>query len=411
VSATAVGTRPGRAALDAARRAAWTQAFRAWGTSRVLVWAAGLTALLVFGAHAGPHDPLHATTPFGGLGDKLVAPVARWDSVWYLLIADHGYVSTRATQFFPLYPLTARAAGIPFGSSLVGGLAVSLASLLAALYLLQRLAARELGAASATRTTLLLAYFPAAVFLSAVYTEGLFLALSIGAVYAARTGRWTLAGLAGGLAAMTRPSGLLVVVPLLLLYLYGPRDDRLAPAAAPGRLRPRYQLAPDVAWLLAVPAGLACYLAYLWAKFGDPFVLAGQGAAWGRNFTLPFVTVWHAAQLAGSGALQVFHGRPPDNIYEFGFFCFACIATVGAFRRLPVAYGAYAAIGLAFIVSFPVAGERLVEVSRYMMPLFPILMWLAVWSSERRLFKWIFVAFALLMILNSARFATWHFGA
>jgi hypothetical protein len=43
-----------------------------------------------------------------------------------------------------------------------------------------------------------------------------------------------------------------------------------------------------------------------------------------------------------------------------------------------------------------------------MAPLFPILMWLAVWSSERRLFRPVLVAFGLLMVLNSVRFATWH---
>jgi hypothetical protein len=43
--------------------------------------------------------------------------------------------------------------------------------------------------------------------------------------------------------------------------------------------------------------------------------------------------------------------------------------------------------------------------------LFPILMWLALWSSERRLYRWVLAGSALLMVINSARFATWHFVA
>lgn len=406
----AVGIRGRRAALDAAARGAIRDATWAWAVSRALCWGAGIAAVLAFGAHAGPHDPLGATAPFGSFGDTLVAPAARWDSVWYLLIADHGYVSQRATEFYPVYPLAARALGWVLGSSLVGGIVVSLGSLLAALYLLERLAARELGADNGRRTMLLLAFFPTSVFLSAVYTEGLFLALGIGALYAARSGRWAWASAAAGLATITRPTGLLLIVPLALLYLYGPRDDRSEPSRAAG-WRPRHRLRPDALWLLAIPAALGAYLVYLSQKFGDPFVVLAQGSAWHQTFTLPFVSVWHAAKLAGSGALEVLHGRPPNDVFEFGAFLFACVGTIGALRRLPVAYGAYAAVGIVFIASFPIRGESLSSFSRYMLPLFPILMWLAAWSSERRLFRWVLVAFGLLMMVNAARFATWRFVA
>jgi hypothetical protein len=378
--------------------------------SRALCWGAGIAAVLAFGAHAGPHDPLGATAPFGSFGDTLVAPAARWDSVWYLLIADHGYVTERASEFYPLYPLAARVLGWVFGSSLVGGIVVSLASLLAALYLLERLAARELGAGNGRRTMLLLAFFPTSVFLSAVYTEGLFLALGVGAVYAARTGRWAWAGAAAALATVTRPTGLLLIVPLGLLYLYGPRDDRPEPPGARG-WRPRHRVRPDLLWLLAIPAALGAYLVYLGEKFGDPFIVGGQSAAWQRDFTFPLVTVYRAAKLAATGALDVFKGRPPNDIFEFGVLVFACIATVGVLRRLPIAYGAYCVVGLVFTVSYPVSGESLSGLSRYAMPLFPILMWLAAWSSERRLFRWVLVAFGLLMMVNAARFATWRFVA
>lgn len=399
-----------RAAHEVARRGTIRDAARAWAVSRLLSWVAGLAAVLAFGADAGPHDPLGLTSPFGATANDLVGPGARWDSTWYLLIADHGYPTPQTTEFYPLYPLGARLAGAAFGSSLIGGLIVSLGALLAALYLLQRLAERELGPERARRTMLLLAFFPTSVFFSAVYTESLFLALSIGAVYAARTGRWALAGAAGGLAAVTRPTGLLVLVPLLLLYLYGPRDDR--PARPPTRgLRPRHPLAPDLLWLLAVPAALGAYMAYAGASFGDPLVVVQQGDAWQQSFTFPLVTVWHAAGLALSGAAEVLRGNPPNDVYEFGFFLFACAAAIGALRRLPVAYGAYAAVGVIFIVSFPIRGESLSSFSRYMTPLFPILMWLAAWSSERRVFRWVLVAFGALMIVNSARFAAWRFVA
>jgi mannosyltransferase PIG-V len=342
--------------------------------------------------------------------DTLLAPAARWDSVWYLRIADHGYLEPSYTNFFPLFPLLARAAGTPVASSLLGGLLVSLVSLLVGLYLLHKLTALELGDEYARRTVLLTAFFPTALFFSAVYPEGLLLALSVGAFYAARTGRWAWAGAAGGLAAMTRPQGVLVLVPLLLLYLYGPRGDR---ADAPSRsgLRPRYALSSDVLWLLAVPAGLAVHMAYLGLVFDDPLALFRHKGPWHQEFTFPLVTLWRATEAAVSGFSGVFHGQPPDDVWEFGAVCFACVCTVGALRRLPLAYGAYAATGIVLLLSYPTYGIHPASFSRFMTPLFPILMWLAVWSSERRLFKPILVAFALLMVVNSARFATWHWVA
>jgi hypothetical protein len=123
------------------------------------------------------------------------------------------------------------------------------------------------------------------------------------------------------------------------------------------------------------------------------------------------VTAWRSAGLALDGASQIFHGRPPDNVYEFGFMCLACVATVGALRRLPLAYGAYCAVGILFLLSFPTDGSGLTGFSRYMAPLFPILMWLAAWSSERRVFRWVLILFAAAMVVQSARFATWHFVA
>ena len=56
-------------------------------------------------------------------------------------------------------------------------------------------------------------------FFSAVYTESLFLALSAGCFYLARRERWVWAGVLGGLAAATRSIGVLLVVPLAVLYL------------------------------------------------------------------------------------------------------------------------------------------------------------------------------------------------
>src|SRR4029077_2699644 len=73
---------------------------------------------------------------------------------------------------------------------------------------------------------LLTAFAPMAFFLSAVYSESLFLALSVGLFWSARKGRWAIAGALGALAGATRSVGVVLILPAVVLYLYGPREDR-----------------------------------------------------------------------------------------------------------------------------------------------------------------------------------------
>src|SRR5436305_12180515 len=83
----------------AALRLAW----RATWATRLLVWAAGVGALLAWGTSGreADFDPAGLTSPFGAVGDLLAGPAARWDSTWYLAIADSGYGDPDRAAFFP----------------------------------------------------------------------------------------------------------------------------------------------------------------------------------------------------------------------------------------------------------------------------------------------------------------------
>src|SRR5436305_1609284 len=82
------------ASSEAARRAgALRLVLHAVWLSRALVWVAGVGAFAAWGSspRAPGFDPEGLVRPFGGLGNALVAPGARWDAVWYLSIARDGY--------------------------------------------------------------------------------------------------------------------------------------------------------------------------------------------------------------------------------------------------------------------------------------------------------------------------------
>ncbi len=358
------------------------------------------------------YDEPALTQALGGFGDVLLSPLARWDAVWFLRIADDGYDgSDYRAAFFPLYPLAVHAGGWLGGGSdgarLIAAFALSLLAFLAALTLLARLVELELGRRHAAPVLLLLAVFPGALWFGTPYSESLFLLGAVGAFLAARTDHWALAGLAGGAAAATRSAGVLLLVPLAILW-WQSRERRLA----------------DAGWLLLVPAGIGAYALWL-ALFGDGAnFVDGQGDAWYRELKFPLVGCWDALAAAWDGARQLLSGgRAPVyferaagdpfriaaiNVMLFGFLAFGIWACVGVLRRLPLAYGAWVAVSLLLPLSFPVTPQPLMSLPRFLAVLFPIFMWLALVCEERRWTERAAAVSALGLGLFTAQFATWH---
>jgi hypothetical protein len=361
------GTRP------VAREAALGDAWRAFWVSRLLVWGCGAAAAALLGLSARVQlfDPGAVTRPFGPAGNALVAPFARWDSVWYLAIANDGYPADdpRRAAFFPLYPLLVRAVAAVVRERIVAGVVVSLVCFGVALVLLHRLTALELGRAAAAEAVWALALFPAAVFFSAVYSEALYLMLSVGCLYAARTGRWAWAGTLGALGAATRSAGVLLVVPLAVMWL----------ARADGRARRRLR---DAAWIALVPAGLAAFCAALALGGGDAFAPLHAQDVWFRRFAGPFVGIWDGTAAAWRGLHHLDAPYARADVVLFCFLVLAVPAVVGVLRRLPPAYGAYVVAALALPLSYPVGPQPLMSLPRFLVVLFPLFMWLGAWMAD-----------------------------
>jgi hypothetical protein len=436
-TAEALGREPSAAEPPPATSSSWAVAWQALWTSRLAIFVTGVLAVLEFGRAAGTSgfDPAGLTTPFGYFGNLLAAPVARWDSVWYLAIAQGGYGHEMArTAFFPLYPALTWLLGNVVFSNLVAGVLISLVGFLIGLALLHRLACLDLGHERARTTVLLVAFSPMAYFFSAVYSESLYLALSVGCILRARRGGWASASLLGGFAAASRNSGTLLLLPVAILYLYGPRGDRaIATARWRGggyggwrRVLPRYRMEPSILWLALIPAGLAAYIGYLAISTGHPLAPFHAQAVWFRHFAGPFGGIWDGAVAAWDGLRQLVHGPAPpiyfalaggdplqvaaQNLMLFGFLVLGAVACVGAFIRLPFAYAAYALASLAVPLSYPVTPQPLASLPRYEVVVFPLFMWAATVLDRRRVVAAL-PALAVLLGLFTAEFATWRFVA
>jgi hypothetical protein len=445
-SAAGLGERIANTVLagDPARVSAARDAWRALWTSRLLVWATSIATIVAlgFGPARKTFDPPGTTRGFGWLGDLLAAPAARWDAAWYLVIAHFGYrpelgafTASRAA-FFPLYPLALKAIAWPGVPAVAAGVLVSLVAFALALYGIHRVTTLELAGAGApqaseiARTAVLLtAFAPMAFFFSAVYSESLYMALSVGVFWSARNGRWMWVGLLGALAGATRSTGLVLALPAVTIYLYGPRADRAADfVRSSRRWLPRYRVRRDALWLVLLPAGLVAYCSYLAAAGGDALAPFHAQDVWGRHFAGPYLGVWDGLKAGVDGARQLlsfqrahvyFSAAPGDpfvsaehDLLLLAFLAAAVAATVGVLRRLPLAYGVYVIAALALPLSYPVTSQPLMSLPRFLVVLFPLAIWGAAWLTEHpRARTPVLAASGVSMAFFAAQFSTWHWVA
>jgi hypothetical protein len=92
----------------------------------------------------------------------------------------------------------------------------------------------------------------------------------------------------------------------------------------------------------------------------------------------------------------------------FTTLVFAVVACAGVLRRLPRPYGVWVGASLVLPLSFPVTPQPLMSLPRFVSVLFPVFMWLAVVSEERRATDLVAAAFAVGLGLFTAQYASWH---
>ena len=407
-------------------RAAWS----AFWPSRLIVFGVAIWVTIsgfipnVVGESASLSHPF-TSWPGHNLLDLVFSPMAKWDTQHYLAIAYDGYVQSyeglppveNRPAFFPLYPgIVHLLSG--FGASpgliLIVAYAVSLACFFGALALLHRLTVIELGERFAAPTLLLLAFFPTALFFGIPYSESMFLLLAVGAFLAARTGRWAVAGIVLALASATRVPGLLLVVPVAMLYLYGPRADRER-ELHDGRW-PRYRLRRDFLWLALAPLGLIAFSAYLHFALDNWLAWNDAQALFGRHTVDPLTGIWAGFREAGKGvghlATGSYHGTLDYlNIMQLAFVAFAVFGGIAMLRTLPAAYGTWVLLSLVPIFVSQPDGDPLWSASRFVVVLFPLFLWLATVTERRGLTTRVVAVFAAGMAVFTAQFALWSFVA
>jgi Mannosyltransferase (PIG-V) len=404
--------RPRAARRDLHVRKTLSPAVEIFLWSRAAIWAAALFAWLVFEPNRHPEaarwDDPSVTRDLGWMTDVW----ARWDSVWFLRIAEHGYgeLEGAAAAFYPLYPGAVGLLGRAFfGHYLLAGIVISLAATLAAFVLFHDLAETKLGAEGARRAVLYLALFPMALFLQAVYSEALFLLLSVAAFVLAERRRFLPAGLVTGLALLTRPVGVALLPAIALLAWRSPqRTDALARLAV-------------------APLLFAAYPLVLWWQRDDPWAFARAQDIWSRHVSYagPLGGIWDGLRAGWAGIRQLVSGSHTTtywpavdgtdpmrvaavNLEALAFLVLFVALTVIAWRRFGAPYGLFAALSLAIPLSVPSERWPLLSLPRFGLTIFPLFLALATLGGRPRLHTAIVAVSSILLGVAVVQWSLWQ---
>ncbi|MFJ9820598.1 hypothetical protein ACIRU3_36080 [Streptomyces sp. NPDC101151] len=320
---------------------------------------------------------------FGG-GAHAWDVLATWDGWWYQQIALHGYdpklvqipgatglitLEGNSAAFFPLYPalirMTSAVTGLgSYGAGLLVSVVASFVAALGIYAVADWFGGRRAGLAAAG----LWAVWPGSGVEWAVYSDSLYIALAAWACYAVMTRRWLTAGVLTFAAGLNRPTAAALIAALAVAALCSLRDRR------DGVLRPL--LAMGIA-----PLGLLGYLGWVGHRMGDYggyFKL--QSGAWAHSFDY------------GEQTLDVLTSVPVGHFTYLSAFPFADVIGVGvvllAFAlvplllrlRPPAVLVVHTLLTLALVLG---SQQIFANVSRYLLPCFPLFIPLAV--AMRRL--------------------------
>lgn len=337
-----------------------------YGTLKLIGFAAFMWLLHSAGDYRTKHPR------FGG-GAHPWDVLASWDGWWYQQIAVHGYdpqlvpipgatgpitLEGNSAAFFPLYPalmrLVSELTGLgPYGAGLLVSVVASLTAALGIYSVTDRLGGRRAGLAAAG----LWAVWPGSGVEWAVYSDSLYVALAVWACHAVLSRRWLTAGLLTCVAGLNRPTAVALIAAVVvaaLLALYRFRDGILRPVAA----------------MVVAPLGLLAYLGWVGHQMGDYsgyFKL--QSGAWAHEWDY------------GRHTLDVLTSVPVGHFDYLSAWPFADLIGIGVVLlalallpllirlRPPAVLMVYTVLTLVLVLG---SQQIFGNVSRYLLPLFPL---------------------------------------
>ncbi len=332
-----------------------------------IIWAVSRVVIIIFTAIAAQSLGLapHISTA--------VQNWYRWDAHWYINIAQNGYTNATMTAFFPLFPIILKIAAtiLPGHSYVLASLLLNSVFIWIGLVGLGFLAYSETADVSIVFPTILVFMaYPVIFFLSAPYTEALFTALAVWGLWAIRQKKWYLAAGLTFLTVLSRPTGIILYVPLLY---------ECAIVIGKNKTIPVKDYAAGAVSLISAPLGLAVYSWYDFAKFGDPLAWLHAQSAW-SHISVP---IWQAIY----EELQFYIHKPTSidlvaSLLLVGFIIFT-------YKKQPMSYTLYCVALLFLIVAAPIhlsyyapGSASVTSAARYVIAAIPLFLYLGKLSAK-----------------------------
>lgn len=297
---------------------------------------------------------------------KMIAHLKTWDAQHYLFLAEKGYEKGReSNRFFPLYPILIKIFSFVFQSKLLTAHLLSLALTIGSAILLHKLV-KLLSFTSKTYwlSLFLLLSFPTAFFLHLPYSESLFLFICLCYFYAYEKKNNLLQFLTAFLLPLTRPTGILIMLPVLVSVSKGLRNKKVISIPTfnmPIKIPFTYLYLMTLAPLI----GIACYFLFHKIVTGNFFTgIIGINS----------VSTWNAINVLDPGSLirnllstnLVLHGFQ-NSILDRIFFVLFLVISFLIYKKLPKNYFFFSLVlGLV-----PLLGS-FTSYMRYILPIFPI---------------------------------------
>lgn len=328
------------------------------------IWAICVLIIFYFSFSFFPHSDLFT--------HDFLKNLANWDGGHYLGIAKNGY-SANQFVFFPFYPLLVNLISRITGDFLSAGIIISFVSIFLAANLFYHLIKIDFGERYAKVGLLALLFFPLSFHFLTVYTESLFLFLTLATFVLARKKKYFLATICAVLSSATRLAGLATVLSLVLpVYL------------TEGINKKNW-------WVIFSPLGFLAYSFYLYLQTGDPLsFIKGQSVFWHGDLVLPGSALVHSFKQSLTTDAVINNFR---TVLDFAFALFGIFGVWKVLRKLSLDYAIFS------IVSFilPMFSPTIAAMPRYVLTIFPIFV---VMSFSKNQYLILFYQMISLMLLS-----------
>ncbi len=305
----------------------------------------------------------------------------RWDSEHFLKIVASGYDKIEIT-FFPLYPLLVKIIGLLLSDSyILAGFLISWSCLILSLFYLYKLLILDNTLEITKRTLLLFLFSPFAIFFSIIYTESLFIFLSIAFFYYLKRDKWLIASIFGGFAMVTRNVGIFLLVIYIIKYF---------------RVY-RFKLNKKLLFLLIMVSGLAVFCWYGFYKFNDWLAFISASKYWSQWRT--FIWPWQHRDIYNFFTINFGFFKLYDSfgiiIIEFGSFLLSLIAGIYFVIKKNLLYGIYCLLNTLLFSFF----SSFYGVNRFIIVIFPIYLFFAKITEKHKMIFYYLLAISIVFFV------------